>query len=293
MSLEQPSLVFPPAIGGVVLPRGDRAAARLGLTLYTASKGWVLAAQRISHALIGVVGPRALPGRRVTLRVAEWEELTASWHGVVGPVRSVAQYQRKDPRAGLLLLLMREHGLPLVVKVRERSDGVVQEQRVLGALQGHHPRGLHVPRPAGHGTTSTGLTWAAQEFVFQRPHRPVLELEDGQADALAEAVTGAFERLGLTEPRQDGWRPAHGDLTPWNLRRDHTGRTWLLDWEDAGYLPLAADETYFAVTASMLRGTTPGPVDPEAAAHWRSVVERRLSEGHPVALNEAMLARLP
>ena len=149
MSLEQPSLVFPPAIGGVVLPRGDRAAARLGLTLYTASKGWVLAAQRISHALIGVVGPRALPGRRVTLRVAEWEELTASWHGVVGPVRSVAQYQRKDPRAGLLLLLMREHGLPLVVKVRERSDGVVQEQRVLDALQGHHPRGLHVPRPAG------------------------------------------------------------------------------------------------------------------------------------------------
>lgn len=292
MSWEQSSVLFPPASGGVLLPCSDRAAAQLGLTLYTASKRWVLAAQRTSYKLLGVFGPRILPGRRVVLQIPEWEELTASWRDVVGPVRSVARYQRKDPRAGMLLLLMREKQGPLVVKVREDGSGILNEQRLLHAMQGQDLRGVRVPRPVGFGTTSAGLTWAAQEFVFDRPHRPVYHLDNRQLGVLTRSIAQAFDQLGLTSSRRDGWVPAHGDVTPWNLRRDHTGAVWLLDWEDAGYLPPGADEAYFRLTSSTLCGTQPGPMSPEAGSYWRTIIEQRLDEGHPVALSKAMLSRL-
>ncbi len=179
-----------------------------------------------------------------------------------------------------------------MVKVREDGSGILNEQHLLHAMQGQALRGIHIPKPVGFGTTSAGLTWAAQEFVFDRPHRPVYHLGDGQMEVLARAIAQAFDRLGQTQSRQDGWIPAHGDLTPWNLRRDHTGRVWLLDWEDAAYLPPAADATYLRLTASSLCGTQPGPLSPEARSYWRTIVERRLEDGHPVALSKAMLSRL-
>ena len=81
------------------------------------------------------------------------------------------------------------------------------------------------------------------------------------------------------------WRGAHGDLTPWNLRRSSTG-TWLIDWEDACWAPPGTDRIYFAaVTAA----TRPGPARPlpirdedrEAARRWAGVVAARPADTDP------------
>ena len=292
MTLDQPSVLFPLATGGVLLPRRDRRAAQLGLTLYTASKPRVLVAQRAAFWAIGVLGPAVLPGRRSVLHLPEWDELTASWVDEIGPVKSVAQYQRKDPRAGMLMLVTREGGSPLIVKVRHEGSRVVAEQRLLAALQDLDLGDIRVPEPFAHGMTQHGLTWAAQRFVFERPHQPVFRLEQTQLAVLAAGIAEAFVALGWSETRGDGWSPAHGDLTPWNLRRDHQGRIWLIDWEDAAYLPPAADQTYLALTAATLLDTAAGSLDSDAVAHWRTVIESRLAAGHPKKLESAMLARL-
>ena len=292
MTLDQPSVVFPPVAGGVLLPRRDRRAAQLGLTLYTASKRKVLVAQRAAFWAIGVLGPAVLPGRRSVLHPPEWDELTASWVDQIGPVQSVAQYQRKDPRAGLLMLVTRKSGSPLIVKVRHESSRVVAEQRLLAALQDLDLGGIRVPEPFAHGMTQGGLTWAAQRFVFERPHRPVFRLEQTQLAVLAAGIAEAFAALGWSETRSDGWSPAHGDLTPWNLRRDHQGQIWLIDWEDAAYLPPAADQTYLALTAATLLDTRADPLDPDAVVHWRTVIKSRVAAGHPAEFESAMLARL-
>ena len=234
-----------------------------------------------------------MPGRRVTLDIPEWDDLTASWGGTVGEVRSVAQYQRKDPRSGLLLLVIpRERGA-LMVKMRHSPEALDREQRLLAALQQVTLPGIRAPRPVGLGHTAGGLTWAAQEFVFSRPHEPVFALEPDRIAALDQAIGEAFHLAGLAEQRQDGWVPCHHDLTPWNLRRDHRGQVWLIDWEDAGYCPPGSDMGYLALSSAALRGEAPEPIAPEVARFYREVIERRLAQGHGGALTDAMLARLP
>lgn len=212
--LRQRYVPFPPKVGGPLLPTGDRAGAQLGLTLYTACRPRTLVAQRIAYRLVGLVGTRALPGRRVTLDLAEWDDLTASWHDTVGEVRSVAQYQRKDPRSGLLLLVIPRERSPLMVKVRHSPEALDREQRLLAALQQVALPDIRVPRPAGLGHTAGGLTWAAQEFVFSRPHEPVFALDPDRIAALDRAIGEAFGLAGITEQRHDGWVPSHHDLTP-------------------------------------------------------------------------------
>jgi len=48
------------------------------------------------------------------------------------------------------------------------------------------------------------------------------------------------------------WRPMHGDLSPWNLRRRRG--LFLVDWEDAGWGPPGADEVYFEAAATVVCG---------------------------------------
>ena len=57
--------------------------------------------------------------------------------------------------------------------------------------------------------------------------------------------------------------PAHGDLTPWNLRVDADGRPWLFDWEWAGWAPPHADLLRFALVHGSLVNT-----NPEELAAW-------------------------
>jgi hypothetical protein len=78
-------------------------------------------------------------------------------------------------------------------------------------------------------------------------------------------VTVSREASALLEDelvRPDGipahWRPMHGDFVPWNLREDHGGVLWLLDWEDAGWGPPYADLVRYAAAHQSISSSQPG-----------------------------------
>lgn len=61
--------------------------------------------------------------------------------------------------------------------------------------------------------------------------------------------------MEVIEPPQSlphGWKPLHGDMTPWNLRVDRRGRVWLIDWDRAAWGPAAGDLLRFAITSESL-----------------------------------------
>lgn len=274
------------------MPVGDRACAVAGLAMYTASRPTVRLAQRLAW-LCASVSPHLLPGKRGPIELDGWESLVASWSGALGRVDSVAVYRRRDGvRGGLTLVAVRSGTVVGLLKVREDGTSLVREQRILAAIRSRNPQTFAVPQPLGCGTAGNGLAWSAQQFVFSRPHEPVTVLSDDLSDELSELATAAFHELGWQGPDQpgDGWTPAHGDLTPWNLRRDHRGRQWLFDWEDARWAPPLADRTYFNLTARALSPRY-GRVcaDPEALGFWRTVVQDRIDDGHRGDLNFRML----
>ncbi len=300
--LRQRSRRFPPTASGLLLPLHDRRGGALGLTMYTASRQRVIAAQRAAWCVTRLLGPRALPGPREVLQIDEWSELVDSWQATLGPVTSVAAYSRKDNRTGTTMLTCREGRPVALVKVRSRMDALAREQALLSTLRDPLSPSIHVPRALGAGTTSTGLAWSAQEFVFTRPHRPVMELAATEHDRLAEGMRAAFEQLGLRrtdDPADDPTGdtgldtvPAHRDLTPWNLRRDHRGAVWLFDWEDAGWAPPGADADYLALTRAALRGGAAPRVSARNRAYWRGLLEQRVAEGHIQPINTALLRLL-
>jgi hypothetical protein len=282
---------FPRQGAGVVLPLDDRRAAALGVTMYTACKPSVIRAQRVACSVIGLVGARVLPGRREPLELPcdldEWTDLVRRWEDVVGPIGSVAVYRRRQVRrVGLTMIATAPGGRPLgVVKLRPSGGSLEREQEALAAVRDARPRTFRAPGPLGHGSQGEWW-WSLQDMVFIRPHAPVFDPPAGIFEEIRDIV-GRFAGPG------DG-TPAHGDVSPWNLRRDHRGAVWLYDWEDAGLLPLDADRTYFSVSAHVLGGRpVPRGLPREAIDHWRGVMlERQRLKAAGVTLPDRTLAAL-
>ena len=61
---------------------------------------------------------------------------------------------------------------PVLIKCRLGHDGIATEQAMLAAMQHEGVPGIATPRPLGMGTTRGGLSWAAQQFMFTKPHGP-------------------------------------------------------------------------------------------------------------------------
>ena len=294
---------FPPGRRGVLLPLGYRKTAALGICLYTTSKPWVVALHRAAHRVVSVAGARVLPGQSELWTPPcsphEWKLLVAAWHLALGPFDGLACYRRRQQaRSGLTLLLTRGGTGLALVKVRAQGEGGLQvEQAALAAVARFQPRTFHAPRPLGAGEVGT-LGWSAQEAVFSAPHQPVLEATPALFDEVAACLRGLVPAGSSAGRHPDvsgpATVPAHGDLTPWNLRRDTAGQVWLYDWEDVGPAPVEADRAYFCATARSLGGP-PMPLDLPARAleHARAVVERRSqSHAEDAALAQALIKAL-
>jgi hypothetical protein len=283
---------FPPGRRGVLLPYGDRRTAALGICLYTASKPWVVALQSAAYWYVRALGVRCLPGRSPAWAPPcdreEWSDLVQQWTRALGPIDGFAGYQRRQhDRPGLTLVATRS-GAPLaVVKLREDRAGLDREQRALTAVGTSPWRTFRAPAALGLGHVGNWF-WSAQQAVFTRPHRPVINPDPRLFEEVRAALSGIAETTSTDEA------PAHRDLTPWNLRRDSRGNVWLFDWEDVGTAPTGSDRAYFLAAAAALGGDPlPDDVPGAAVAYCRSVIAARtLTTRSDAVLAAGMLAAL-
>ena len=132
----------------------------------------------------------------------------------------------------------------------------------------------------GHGAWTVERT----TVVLTDRHRPV-QLEMNQLLALIDDVQDVLRTPNPPEAHPSHWRPAHGDLTFWNIRRDTTGTTALIDWEQARWAPPHTDLVRYLFTAphaSHMIESVPQAIGAElgeAMDYWDGVLAP--AEGEP------------
>lgn len=288
---------FPPRWRNVLVPVGPADATALGTTLYTASRPVPWVAQNVLWALARLGGGALLPGPRETwdfpLDDAVVGALRREWVAVLGrEPDGIAVYERTHAsRAALTVLLCAGHD-SLLVRVRRNQHELRQERRISEEAQSLGPRTFAVPALAGYGETA-GWFWTAYRAMAVRPHRALYRLPSG-ADAEIATLVGSVVPRPADVPAH--WVGAHLDVSPWNLRRA-AGRTFLIDWEDAGWAPPGADAVYLeAIVAAMrsdrVRRLRSVETHPEAAAYWTGIVRAREPNPAEAHLRDRMMVLL-
>lgn len=234
---------------------------------------------------------RILPTAREPIEVPDLDDVERSF----GRIKAIAAYRRRDTvRSGHTLIAELERGSPLLIKIRDNPTALKLEQAVLQSVLDAGPRTFRVPRPLAWGRLRDGMTWSAQEIVFDAPHRPCLSPlpEFGRDLARVMFRVAAAVEIDDPAPTHDSGL-AHGDLTPWNLRVDRHGERWLFDWEDICWAPVGADLAYFAATLGVVRPRRAmSSISVQSADFWSARVSRRLVDGHPTDENVLILRRL-
>lgn len=276
---------IPPRKGHVDIPMSSRRAAQAGLALYTACQPHALWAQRATWHVIALLGPRALPGRAYTwdpLTGGEhWDRLTEIWRREIGAFDSYALHRRRPlVRSGFGALLLRR-GEPLAfVKLRKDYPAPLEHERVaLEALARRPPHSFEAPRPLAWGE-SDGWSFLALSAMPRRVHTVVKD--PPFRDILADMAETIGTELGRPASVPFHWVPLHGDFTPWNLRSFGNGRIVLLDWEEFGWAPPAADIVWYDAV-SYIKGL---PLPPSGIPHteeamrfWLAYLESRTVPG--------------
>lgn len=290
-----PFVRVPPRRRNIRVPVPSRRAALAGLALYAPCRFRTLVAHHAGCALVGVLGPRVLPSARGSwdppMEAERWEAVCEAWRRDIGAFDAVAVYERPQAsRSGVSALLLQDGRPRAFVKLRQEGARLELSERVLTALAAAPSRHFHAPAPLASGTED-GWDWLALSPMPLFPHRPP------RHPPLARLVEDLQDRLAPVlddEAVPSHWRPMHGDLTPWNLRRVGPWALWLLDWEEVGWGPPGADEVYYAATASVLLGSrpTPPPAGTEAIRFWRSRVGARPSGDFDRVLNDALVGIL-
>ncbi|MDR7382459.1 phosphotransferase [Promicromonospora iranensis] len=278
----------------VLVPAGSRRGALAGISLITRSKAAALAAQWGLYYATAVLGTRFVPGERVNWEPpgggARWDALTTC----LGPFDDLALYERPQAsRTGLAALLLRE-GRPVgFLKLREEPAELDREHRAMVALTDARPETFRVPRVLDRGSTD-GWHWMLIEAMPPRPAAPARRI------VLPRVLADIQRCLEPLLPRARDvpvhWRPMHGDLTPWNLRRCGRGLPWLIDWEDAAWAPPGADQVYYAVTSAAVLGrSSVAPSEPEhveAARFWLDRMTARSGDDHDAPLTARLITEL-
>jgi aminoglycoside phosphotransferase (APT) family kinase protein len=126
-----------------------------------------------------------------------------------------------------------------------------------------------------------------------RLHRPQRRVPlDRLLEEVQAGLAAALPRDPALPPT---WEPAHGDLTPWNLRRSAHQRRQpvaLIDWEGAGWAPPGADRVYFRAVESVVFGAPvqAGPI--EAVEYWLERARRRPASDYDGKFNARLVAVL-
>jgi hypothetical protein len=187
----------------------------------------------------------------------------------VGRFDAIALHTPRQAGRCTLALLLLDDGHPRAfVKVKPEGAALDLEADVVTALVESEGAPIRVAQPVARG--SCGVHWLATSAIVG-PHAPRM-VEPGPAYEtwLDECLEPVLDR-GSAPPH---WRPAHGDLAPWNLRTSGTA-TWLVDWESAAYAPPGADRVYFRAALAVLRRRRPADGSAESVAYWQTRVADR------------------
>ena len=232
-----PFVRLPPGRGFVAVPVGRRAEALAGLGVVPVSGRGAVVRLRVAAAATALLGPRVLPGERQggwtpPCGPEVWDRVSADWQDLLGPTDGLVVHERPQAsRDGVALLLLRAGRPAAFVKLRRAgADGRVAaqdaEHDALAELAHRPSAAVRTARPLGRGTAGSDPTWCwlATTTMPAGPHRPVLAGAVDLAAVRTAVLRAAGAALGA---RPDDvaahWEPAHGDLTPWNLRQRRRG----------------------------------------------------------------------
>lgn len=221
-----------------------------------------------------MLGPTAWAPPLGDERWAEVVDLCLEWFG---PFDSAAVYRpRQTERSGAAILLLRQGTGVGFVKLRPQ-ESFEREVEVLGALAGSQTfrvpevRGLEA---VGGGWVVLGLTAVGTGRMSPRLSKPPHEIAAEVSRRLAKVqFTGGDAR--------SHWAPMHGDMGPWNLRRDRHGGTVLYDWEHVALAPPGADLVFHsaACRAMHIGGSADVTGLDEAQEYWLTEIPRRFGSG--------------
>lgn len=283
---------FPPRRRNIRVPASDRRASLAGMALYAPCRPWMLAAHHVGWALVAVLGARVLgrttTGWRAPTGAAVWEALRDQWADALGQADGMAVYERPQAsRSGFGVLLLRASRPVAFIKVREADPGLAQAACVLAALEDSPSPYFHAPAPLGSGAVGR-WGWLAVSPMPSQPHRPA---RSAPVAAIAGDISHRLSGVLDASEAPAHWRPMHGDLTPWNLRRTGLRNLWLLDWEEAAFGPPDADAVYFGLTTAVLfrRRYAGPPASEEAVTYWRERIGSRPIGDFDRGLNAALV----
>jgi hypothetical protein len=282
---------FPPGWGHIKVPVSSKRAALAGLALYSPCRPRGVWAQRAARACVAIFGPRALPGWSfpwIPMSEMEWLELSDAWRRELGAFDDAAGYSRlQASRTGFGLLLLRKGSPIAFVKLRHGDCASLSNERLaMEAVWSYRPRAFQVPEPLRSGSTG-GWHYLASAPLPEGLHRPP---RNPPLAAIIEEVGAALAGLPRPLDTPDHWRPMHGDLAPWNLRRLRGGSLVLIDWENAGWAPPGADEVFYRATWAALGHRLPEGCDTgEAVQFWRERVPAQPENARDRRLAQALV----
>lgn len=270
---------FPPGHRNILLMRDDKHSAIEGLALYSPVRYRGRLARFLARAALRLGGPRLLPGRSLEglpLDVfSNGGEIRQLVRALYGEYDGEAANSRRPPHSpGGTALLMRGGSPWLFLKIGSRSS-VEREWEALSLLHARRSEDSPFlsPTPLSHHHLTHVSVLVTEPLPLDKD-RPSL------SPPLARIVRSIRSSLcnlrrGAGVPHH--WQPAHGDLSPWNIRESGP-RIYIVDWEEARYAPPLADQLYFHLTRSAVRHAT---IDldtstyREAADYWRTVFSHR------------------
>lgn len=254
-------------------------------------------AQRALYAAVRFAGPRIIPGRRDSWNYPvdseTWLGFVEEWHALFGDWDSIALYRRpqRDRDGCALLLLRRGRGVGFI-RITADDARARNEFAVMRGVHRASPETFMIAEPLGLGSRD-GWSWLATATV---PNYPLGAVR--QRPVRARVINEIADILDDVVERSDGipagWRGAHGDLAPWNLRTDLFGRVIVIDWEDAVFAPSGSDLLYAELTAQVTFRSRPPESTTAEAAEWISSIlgARRTTDEEVGSINNRLLAAL-
>jgi hypothetical protein len=292
---------YPAGWSRLGVPTSGRREALAGIALYAPSRRRSEIFRDLSLLAVAVLGPRCLPGPASTwvcpVEHDVWDELQGRITRLAGPWDAIAVYGRSGGRSGFTLAVIAGGRQRALMRVEASEAGGVEiEARALQQLASAGPRSFVYPELLEFGAVgrwSYGITAPIAMGAHRMAARPDL------ASICAE-LSGAVTPPERGAHVPDHWVPAHGDLTPWNLRARRTGPPALLDWESVTWAPPGADSGLYVISSAAIgRHRRPGDIElsSEVIGYWWEATEARIKQAtafgtQPDALNEEILRLL-